>query len=329
MSGAYIIHAIATYRRIGADMAMNFAEDTDEPGLRRSMGTRNQGGGSRIDHLDGLQFLTQLAKEVSSGTVDLPAFPDVVLRIRNTLSDERATADQVVRVVGAEPRFAARLIQTANSVAFNASGKPVTELRSAIARLGHQNVQSAAMSFAMNQLQNEPSLRAIQKPMRELWNRSITVAAISQTVARKTKVNPDEAFLTGLLHGIGRLYIMARATKDDVASINTEDYRELIAGWHASIGKAVLENWKFADEICEAVNDQDSYDRKAKRDADLTDVLICSTVLADFLEQPEPRTITLEGVYPFITAGITAIDCGALLQHAQYQLGALHETLGC
>lgn len=36
------------------------------------------------------------------------------------------------------------------------------------------------------------------------------MASISQVVARRTQISPDEAFLTGLLHGIGRLYIMVR-----------------------------------------------------------------------------------------------------------------------
>lgn len=157
-----------------------------------------------------LAFLKNLADEVSRGTVDLPCFPDVVVRISHALADPNTTSDRIVTVVGAEPRLAARILQTANSAAFNSSGKPLTDLRSAITRLGQQMVQGTAMSYAMQHMKNEASLRAIALPLAELWNRSIAVASISKLVAGHTKVNADEAFLTGLLHGIGSLYIMAR-----------------------------------------------------------------------------------------------------------------------
>src|ERR1700744_1204973 len=79
-----------------------------------------------------LVFLQTLATEVSEGTIDLPCFPDVVIRISRALADPDATAERVVTIVGAEPRLAARVLQTANSAAFNSSGKPLTDLRSAI-----------------------------------------------------------------------------------------------------------------------------------------------------------------------------------------------------
>ena len=157
-----------------------------------------------------LQFLTQLAAEVSSGTVDLPCFPNIVFRIRTALLDPKNTPEQTVNVIGAEPRLAARLLQTANSIAFNRSGKKVTDLRTAVLRLGHQLVDSAAMTFAIQHMKVQESLRPIAEPMGELWIQSISVALICQVLARRTKVRPDEAFLTGLVHGMGRLYIMVR-----------------------------------------------------------------------------------------------------------------------
>jgi HD-like signal output (HDOD) protein len=90
------------------------------------------------------KFLSGLAQELSKGTVNLPCFPDIVPRIRKALSDPHNTAEKTVQVVGTEPRLAARLLQTANSAVFNPSGKPLTDLRAAVTRLGHQLVQSFA-----------------------------------------------------------------------------------------------------------------------------------------------------------------------------------------
>lgn len=274
-----------------------------------------------------LAFLQKLAAEVSEGSIDLPCFPDVVVRISTALADPKTTSDHVVTIVGAEPRLAARILQTANSAAFNSSGKPVTELRSAITRLGHQMVHGTAMSYAMQQMRNEASMRPMLQPMTELWNKSIAVASISRIVAKRTKVSADEAFLTGLLHGIGNLYVMARAAAQAPALGSQHSWLDLLAGWQASIGKAVLESWGFVEEMCDAVGDQADHDRRWKHAASLTDVLIVSLMLAEALSAPE-RTATLpQGVNAFLTVGLAAEDCGAILVEAEQQISLVHEAL--
>jgi HD-like signal output (HDOD) protein len=276
-----------------------------------------------------LQFLGQLAAEVSSGTVDLPCFPNVVLQIRKALDDPKNTPEKTVTIVGAEPRLSARLLQTANSAAFNTSGRPLTDLRAAITRLGYQLVQSAAMAFAMQHMKDEESLRSIAKPLSELWKDSISVALICQILAKRTKVSPDEAFLTGLLHGIGRLYIMVRAVGKASELGNQEAFLELVSGWQASIGKAVLENWGFAEQMCEAVADQGQFERKHRHEADLSDILIAGIVLGDALKRPAPRVVDMEGIVAFLTLHISDQECAAILTHAERQIGTLQDALGC
>jgi HD-like signal output (HDOD) protein len=276
-----------------------------------------------------MQFLGQVAAELSAGTVDLPCFPDVVLRIRKALDDPKNTPGKTVTVVGAEPRLAARLLQTANSAAFNPANKPVTDLRTAITRLGQQVVQSAAMAFALQHMKDQESLSSIAEPLNALWKESISVALICQIVAGRTKVSPDEAFLTGLLHGIGRLYLMVRAISKAREFGDQQSFIELVAGWQASIGKAVLENWGFAPHMCEAIAEQRDYERKRKRIAELTDVLIVSIVLCEALRMPAPRTVDTDGIESFATIGLSDVACADILTQAELQLGSLQDALGC
>jgi HD-like signal output (HDOD) protein len=276
-----------------------------------------------------LLFLRDLATEVSKGNVHLPCFPDVVMRIRKALGEPNVSLTEIVKIVGTEPRLAARLLQAANSAAFNHSGKPLTDLRAAITRLGHRPVQSAAMSYAVNQLRLAPALRSIAKPLNLLWEESISVAAICQVLARRTKILPEEAFLTGLLHGIGRLYIMVRAVGKSDRLYRDPSFVGMIEGWHPAIGKAVLENWGFAAAMGDAVGEQADYGRGGKAEADLTDILVVGVVLAVVLRQPGPRTVEMRGINSFQRLALTAQDCGKILQHAEHQLGSLHAALGC
>jgi HD-like signal output (HDOD) protein len=274
-----------------------------------------------------LAFLQTLAAEVSEGSIDLPCFPDVVIRISTALADPNTTSDHVVTIVGAEPRLAARILQTANSAAFNSSGKPLTDLRSGITRLGHQMVHGTAMSYAMQQMKNESTLRSIVQPLTELWNKSIAVASISRIVAARTRLSADEAFLTGLLHGIGNLYIMARAATQAIELGSQNSWLDLLVGWQASIGKAVLESWGFAEEMCDAVGEQSDHERRWKHTAGLSDVLIASLVLAEALNTPEPRVVATDGINAFLTVGVKAEDCAAILTEAEKQISLVHEAL--
>jgi HD-like signal output (HDOD) protein len=280
---------------------------------------------SADEHAGALAFLQLLAKEVSEGTIDLPCFPDVVVRISLALADPKTNAERIVTIVGAEPRLAARILQTANSAAFNSSGKPVTELRSAVTRLGQQMVQGTAMSYAMQQLKNEESLRPIAEPLATLWNRSISVASLCRLVAAKTKVNADEAFLTGLLHGIGNLYILVRSA---AFPGDRDAVMQSVSGWHASIGKAVLESWGFSEALCEAVGEQGDLNRRWKHAATPADIPIAGLVLADALQMPEPRVIGTEGINAFLSIGVTPTDCTVILSQAEEQIRQIHEALG-
>jgi HD-like signal output (HDOD) protein len=275
-----------------------------------------------------LAFLRQLAMEVSKGTVDLPCFPEVVVRIRHALANPSTTTEKMVAIVGNEPRLAARLLQTANSAAFNTTGKPLTDLRSAITRLGQQLVQSAAMAFAVQQMKDAASLRPIAKPLSELWRDCILVASVSQAVAEHSKVRPDEGFLTGLLHGIGRLYIMVRAVSHASEFGYDETFLEMVADWHAPIGKAVLENWGFAEEMCNAVGDQDDHELRRLHGNELSSVLIVGVVLADSMKNPASASTVLDQATAFQHIGLTAQDCGAILAQAKQHLGSLHDALG-
>src|SRR5579862_2298337 len=189
-------------------------------------------------------FVQALASELSKGKIDLPSFPDIALRVRQVLADENVSQDKVVLVVGSEPALAARLMQIANSAALNFTGKAITELRTAIARMGFNMVRSAAIAFAMSQLKKVDSLKGLEKPLDDLWKRSAAVAAMSHAVARTySRVNPDTAMLTGLVHGIGELYILTRSTQHPGLFADHAAYNSIVRDWHSAVAKALLENW--------------------------------------------------------------------------------------
>jgi len=274
-------------------------------------------------------FVQALASELSRGKVDLPSFPDIALRVRKVLADEQVSQEQVVRIVGSEPALAARLMQIANSAAINFTGKPITELRTAINRMGHNMVRSAAIAFAMSQLKKVDSLKGLEEPLDSLWRASAAVAAMSHAVAKRySKVNPDTAMLAGLLHGIGKLYILTRSSKHPALFADQVTYNQIVRDWHSAVAKALLENWDMAEEIVSAVSEYEDMERSHTGPVDLTDVLTVGNLLAAFKEHPETLEINMHDVAACKRMSIDRATYEKLIDESESEIDALRQALG-
>ncbi|HKT72920.1 MAG TPA: HDOD domain-containing protein [Steroidobacteraceae bacterium] len=274
-------------------------------------------------------FVQALAAELSKGKVDLPSFPDIAMRVRRILADENVSQEKVVRVVGSEPALAARLMQIANSAALNFSGKAITELRTAIARMGFNMVRSAAIAFAMSQLKKVDSLKGLEQPLDELWKRSAAVAAMSHAVARRySKVNPDTAMLAGLVHGIGKLYILTRSAQHPGLFANQAAYSAIVRDWHTAIAKALLENWDMAAEVVDAVGNYEDLEREHSGAVDLTDVLTVGNLLAAYKDHPETLELNMQDVTACKRMQVDVATYQKMIAESEQEIDALRQALG-
>jgi len=269
-----------------------------------------------------------LASELSGGRLDLPSFPEIAVRIRKVLADSKSSIEQVVRIVGSEPALAARLLRIANSASLNRSGRPVTELRTAISRIGYNMVRSASLSFSMDQMRHDKKLATFRRYLNDLWERSTSVAAYSYVLARNCGgVNPDEALLTGMMHGIGKLYILTRASDHPALFGGEAELNEIINDWHASIGKAILENWEFPEAMAQAVGNQEA-SRDDEGAADLADVVAVSILIASYGTDIGGLEIALQGHPGAKRLGLDESKTLAVMQDSAAEVTALSQALG-
>lgn len=202
------------------------------------------------------------------------------MRIRSALRDPDASTTDIARIVGSEPVLSAQVLRVCNCAAFTNQGKPVSDLRSAITRLGFSTVRNIAISVGMQQLKsNAPG--KVPAVIEGLWKRSIRMAALSYVLAKRlTHLNQDTAMLAGLLHDIGKFYILNRARSFETLFADEKALWEIVDHWQMDIGEAILVTWEIPDEICLAVRDQRNPNRAHAGPPDLTDVIVA----ADFLD---------------------------------------------
>lgn len=270
------------------------------------------------------QFLTSLAKELSSGRVELPSFPDAAARTQQVLSDDNVTSERIARVLGSDAGLAGRVLTMANSTLLHRGGSAVTDLKVAVARIGHDNIRAAALAYANAQLRKAPDLTHIRSQLETCWQDGVRVAALTHAMAKEVSgIRADEALLAGLLHNIGKIYIIARSPKQGAMQVDDPILRD----WYPGIGCALIENWKLPDEIAKAVGGQLEVDRPQRDEADLQDLLIVAVAVAEQMKTSVEDT----GVARLPSATALGISDSALVRimlESQTEMEMLQAALG-
>ncbi len=274
-------------------------------------------------------FVKALAAELSQGQVELPSVPDIVVRLQKTLSDDAVSNDTVVLVLGSEPVLAGKLLTMANSAALNPSSRKIADLKTAVARVGFNIVRSVALSFAIEQLKKAGEYKHLEPQLDAMWKNSVQIAALCHVIARRfSSLNGDTALLAGLMHNVGRIYILTRASKYPTLTADPLTFNSIVRDWHTNVAKALLENWKVPDEIVDAVGGYEDLDRDARGPVTLTDVLSLAMLVESNRQGTEmtvPGEVLMKGLKRM---QLQLRDCHAVLDESAEEIAALKSALG-
>ena len=230
----------------------------------------------------GFAFVQLLGDELAGKSFDLPRFPDTALRIQDALKDPDNSIDSLSSIVLTEPILTVRLLKMANSAMMQRGPMEVTDIKVAMSRVGLNMVQSAAMAIAANEAFQAPAGSLLSLRINKIRNHSIKVCVLAYVIAKKAAgiSNPDDAMLAGLLHSIGKFYILSRADESPELIANESALEKLLNEWYTGVGRAIVEFWGFPAHIVEAVDEHELLDRKINGSADLADIIIVANFLA-------------------------------------------------
>jgi HD-like signal output (HDOD) protein len=214
----------------------------------------------------------------------------------------------------------------ANSVAFNATGRVIIDLGLALTRLGAQKVYGVVLAHAIQDIRRTESLRSIVGRMDALWSDSVTVAHFSQAVAKRASLPTSDAFVAGLLHLMGHLYILVQCTEQEPSRHRVVLSDDLVDAWHPVIAKAVLKNWRMSEEVCEAVGAQAELHVVRTGNATLTDVLVAGIRLAKRMKNCYDATsLSAGGVLARLNLSVE--ECHSLVDEAAAEVRALERAM--
>ena len=279
------------------------------------------------------QFIRGITSELAADVIDLPSFPEIALRVRKLLGDPDVALDEVVRMVGAEPSLTVRLLQLANSAALNPTGQRITVLRMAIARIGFSLARSATIAFAMSQMRRAEAWRGLEGRFRELWEESAHLAAVSYAVAKRAggglsdDLNADQAMFAGMLHALGKLFVLTRISRFPVLLNSPEHYAELQRNWHPHVARSILTRWDLPAEIISAACDFESAIQSRWGAGDLRDVLFAARYIGSLPASSPVPDAAVFSTPPFQRLRIDPRVCGAILAASATEVASLRAAL--
>ncbi len=163
---------------------------------------------------EGAEALRRSVGEAVVGELSFPTSVEASRRVMKAVENPDLGLSDLAKIVVAEPLLSAKVIRLANSVALNPTNQTVRDVKQAVMRVGMDPIKSLAMVLVMDQLRQSQRHSGTRELSNRLWERSIHVAALSFVIARKlTKLNADEAMFAGIVHDLGRFYLLSRAAE--------------------------------------------------------------------------------------------------------------------
>lgn len=203
---------------------------------------------------------------------ELPTLPVVMVRLLEVTADQGSSATDVAELLSSDPALSSRVLQMVRRADSGVRGE-VTSVARAVVLLGFEAVRNAALAVSVFQTFAGNKQPARHFDRQEFWKHSIAVAAAAELLAKATKENtgtlaklppidPDEAFVAGLLHDLGKVALDAVLPKSfdrvvEAAVLLRGDIADLehnIIGLnHMVVGKRLAEQWKLPASVREVM----------------------------------------------------------------------------
>ena len=131
---------------------------------------------------------------------DIPPMPNVMVKALSVIKNPATGIVELAKIMQVDQAIATKALSLVNS-SFYGFRQKITSINKALVILGMMKAKNIIMSLALKQMMTAQGSR-------ELWEHSIKCAVASELLAKEFKViNPDDAFVIGFLHDIGKILL--------------------------------------------------------------------------------------------------------------------------
>ncbi|MCB2175779.1 MAG: GGDEF domain-containing protein [Actinomycetales bacterium] len=191
--------------------------------------------------------------EVADSFGVLPTLAPVAAELLRLADDERASLEDIARVIGRDPALAGQLLRVANSAMFGMGGT-TTSLTRAASILGLRTVKLLSLSFSVVTRPNPADAGATL-----VWRHTLATSAMARAIsARRNPRLADECFIAGLLGNLGRIALAeypayAGAAGGPPAWLDTADELAAVGCTSDEVTARILDSWGLPPVLSDAI----------------------------------------------------------------------------
>ena len=207
--------------------------------------------------MDEARLCNDLAAELEGSDERLPLLPAVAAEILGLARDPDAPPARLAELLHRDPALAGNVLRIANSPAYLPATR-IVSLQQAVTRLGFATLGEIALAASLQS--GVFSLRGYGTVLDELWSHSVATAGFAREIARLRRRNTEAAFLSGLLHAIGKpVVLQALADHPDAAAgdLPPSIVHRTLEALHAPVGLRLVEAWNLPEFVAVAIADPD------------------------------------------------------------------------
>lgn len=200
----------------------------------------------------------------------LPTLPTVATRLLALTANDQTHARRVIELVNSDPALTSKVLALCRRADTGLRADVMT-IERAVLMLGFSAIRSAALSVkvveAFTQLSAAGEAADLHRFDRVgFWRHSLAVAILSELIAAAhpgvKDLNPDEAFVCGLLHDVGKLALdhvlpksFARVIElTDLNQGNIAEFERRVVGLdHHTVGKRLAEQWQLPHRLQDCI----------------------------------------------------------------------------
>ncbi|MBD3343910.1 MAG: HDOD domain-containing protein [Chitinivibrionales bacterium] len=200
---------------------------------------------------------TALIEEKLGGIENLPTLPMVLRQIRKVMNNPNSNMSNIAAIVAKDQSLAARTIRLVNS-AYYARRTRVPSIQQAIVVLGLTTLHNLMLGLSVVKMFQGSRLLGFN--IDEFWQHSFAVALLSKKMASLpgVDIDPEESFIAGLLHDMGRLALQQflhddfeKALKQSGANKTSlcSEEKNVFGFDHADAGAWLGRRWDLHEKI--------------------------------------------------------------------------------
>ncbi|MEZ4700963.1 MAG: HDOD domain-containing protein [Rhodothermales bacterium] len=190
--------------------------------------------------------------------------PFVVHKVLELAKEDPVDFQAMSRTVASDQTLSALIISVANSAGVSNRYKQITSLKQAMIMLGRQHVVQIVIAYTFQTMQ---TIGATKWPLggERFWKHCLAVGTMASQLAVKIGLPyPEEAFIAGLVHDIGKIIMLneyktpyaqlLQSTRNNLMPLFLNE-KKIFGCHHAEVGAALCIRWKIPSPLTSAVEE--------------------------------------------------------------------------